>query len=170
MLNELDRIRQRLETARRGLLEAVAPVSEEEWKQKPPQGGWSVAEILVHLGQVEMRVMTGAKERLRSEPQPRSFRERFHLPVWLVEYRVVKRESPIPLDEKLIADKAESLARLSAIRDDTLGVLKENEEKNLSGYHMKHPFLGQLDFHEWMRMLASHEIRHTKQIRGMRKL
>jgi hypothetical protein len=169
-VNELDRIRKRLESARKGLLEQVATISEDEWKRPPRKGGWSVAEILVHLGQVETRVMSGAKERLRSEPKPRSFRERFHLPIWLVEYRLAKRTSPIPLDEKLITGKAQSLARLTEIRDATLRVLKENEGRELGDYHMKHPFLGQLDFYEWMRTLASHEIRHTKQIREMRTL
>jgi len=38
-------------------------------------------------------------------------------------------------------------------------------ERDLSKYRMPHPFLGILNMYEWFQLIASHEIRHSKQMR-----
>jgi hydroxymethylpyrimidine/phosphomethylpyrimidine kinase len=38
-------------------------------------------------------------------------------------------------------------------------------ERDLSKYLMPHPFLGTLNAYEWFEMIASHELRHTKQMK-----
>lgn len=42
--------------------------------------------------------------------------------------------------------------------------MEETRGKDLSLYFMDHPFLGTLNGYEWLQMIASHEIRHTKQM------
>jgi hypothetical protein len=36
---------------------------------------------------------------------------------------------------------------------------------DLGKYSMSHPFLGTLNAYEWLQFIASHEIRHMKQMR-----
>jgi hypothetical protein len=57
------------------------------------------------------------------------------------------------------------LAELREVRERTLAFLEETKGRDLSVYKWKHPFLGVLDAYDWMRMIAGHEVRHTKQLR-----
>jgi hypothetical protein len=95
----------------------------------------------------------------------RSVTKRFHFPMWLVESRIIRRKSPIPLDPSLLNAKEEMLGELRAARERTLAFLVETSKRDLSAYCWPHPFLGMLNGYEWFEMIASHEIRHTKQMR-----
>jgi hypothetical protein len=161
------RITERLAAARQGLLAAVAGIPEEKWRAQPAPEVWSPAHIFVHLAQVESAISAGAAKMIQSPPRPLTLRERIHLPSRLAEFRLVKRESPIPLDAQLLTGKQESLARLEAVRAETLRVLALGDERNLSAWHYRHPFFGYLNFYQWFRTIGYHEIRHTKQIREM---
>jgi len=56
-------------------------------------------------------------------------------------------------------------ARNSAVRVHTRCFLEETAGKALRKYHMPHPFLGTLHLGAWLPKIASHQIRHTKQMR-----
>ena len=57
------------------------------------------------------------------------------------------------------------LAELRGVRERTLSFIEETRERDLGKYTMGHPFLGTLSIYEWLQFIASHEIRHTKQLR-----
>ena len=82
----------------------------------------------------------------------------------LVEARLIPRKTPIPLDPALICEKDRMLAQLREVRAGTLVFAEESAGKGLGKYHMPHPFLGTLNMYEWLQMIASHQIRHTKQL------
>jgi hypothetical protein len=88
-------------------------------------------------------------------------------PIWLVPYRGIKRESPVPMDAALVVGKAEMLAKFAECRRATLSFLRETmaQRTDLDSYNWRHPFFGPLTFPEWCRLLGYHETRHTKQIR-----
>jgi hypothetical protein len=71
----------------------------------------------------------------------------------------------LPQDPELICEKEEMLAGLRAARERTLAFIEETRGRDLSVYCYRHPFLGTLNLYEWFEMIASHEIRHTKQMR-----
>lgn len=56
-----------------------------------------------------------------------------------------------------------------ATRHRALKLIVERSSRDLAPYRRQHPFLGSLNLCEWMRMLAYHEVRHTKQIREIGK-
>jgi hypothetical protein len=87
------------------------------------------------------------------------------LPLLLVEARVIRRKSPIPLDPEMLGEKEEMLAELREVRERTLAFLEETRGRDLSAYRWAHPFLGCLNAYDWMVMIAAHEVRHTKQMR-----
>ncbi len=83
----------------------------------------------------------------------------------VVESRLIRRKTPIPLDPGIVREKEEMLVELRQVRERTLAFIEETMERDLSKYRMPHPFLGTLNTYEWFQMIASHEIRHTKQMR-----
>lgn len=83
----------------------------------------------------------------------------------LVEARLIKRKSPIPVDAQLIRAKEEMLAELRAVRQRSLAFMAETKNRDQSAYRWRHPFLGSLNTYEWLQMIASHEVRHTKQMK-----
>ena len=164
-MRPLDAILERLGCSQTAFFRAADSVSPKQWKTKPKAGEWSAAELVAHLLTVERAILGGAERITRKIPKPIPFLKRFHFPMWLVESRIIRRKSPIPLDPSLLNTKEEMLGELRAARERTLAFLEETSKKDLSTYCWPHPFLGMLNGYEWFELIASHEIRHTKQMK-----
>jgi hypothetical protein len=91
--------------------------------------------------------------------------KRFHLPLLIGEIRVVRLKSPIPLDTTLVRPKESMLAEMREVRGRTLAFIDDTKTRDLRAYCWKHPFFGSLNTYEWFSLLASHQIRHEKQMR-----
>ena len=83
----------------------------------------------------------------------------------LVESRLIPRKTPIPLDATLVGEKDEMLAQLREVRRQTRSFMDEAQGKDLRKYHMPHPFLGTFNALEWLQVIASHQVRHAKQMK-----
>ena len=161
----LQPIREKLAGAQKTFFRAADAIPGEKWGDCPGLNEWSAAELVVHLVVVERGVIRNVDRLTQKSPIPVPFPKRFHLPLWLVEARVIHRKSPVPLDESLMAEKEAMLARLRGVRERTLAFISETERRDLSAYCWRHPFLGMLNIYEWMEMIAAHQLRHAKQIR-----
>ena len=146
------------------ILSAADSVPAEDWNTLPDERSWSAAQLVGHLCQVERGVLGYADRVLRKTPLPVTFFNRFHLPIALVESRIIKRKSPIPLEPELLANKETMLAELRGVRERTLSFLEETHGRDCSVYCWRHPFLGSLNFYDWFTFVAAHQIRHTKQM------
>lgn len=164
---DLAAISNRLARAQEGFLRAADSVPPDLWQARPPDGGWSPAEIAAHLCQVERGVIGTADRIFRHPPRVVPLLKRFHFPLKMVEARVIRRQSPIPLDPGLLSTKESMLAALRALRERTLAFLEETSSRDLSAYYWPHPFLGMLNAYAWFCMIASHQIRHTKQVQQL---
>lgn len=164
-MRDIAPIVERLTRCRAGLEASLAPFTAENWQKAPGPGRWSAAEVIAHVSMVEDNITTKAEKVVGAEPRLVSFRERLHVPVAIVKWRGIKRKSPIPLDPALLKSKEEMLASLTALRRRSVALLEENRERNLSAYHWRHPFFGYLNYYTWFKLMALHEVRHTKQIR-----
>jgi DinB superfamily len=130
-----------------------------------PRRAWSAAQLVAHLCQVERGVLGYADRVIRKMPRPVPLLNRFHLPFVIVELRLIRRKTPIPLDPELFAASKEArLSELRSVRERTLAFLEETHDRNLSAYYWPHPFLGKLNFYNWFTFVAAHQIRHTKQM------
>jgi len=161
----LQPIREKLARAQTAFFRAADAISAEKWDNCPGLNEWSAAELVAHLVVVERGVITRVDQLTQKFPLPVPFPKRMHLPLWLVEARVIRRKSPVPLDPCLMAEKEEMLGRLRGVRERTLAFISETEGRDLSAYCWRHPFLGMLNTYEWMEMIAAHQLRHTKQVR-----
>jgi len=164
-MTSLQPIRERLARAQSAFFRVADTIPAEKWGNCPAQNEWSAAELVAHLVVVERGVVTRVDQLTQKSALPIPFSKRMHLPLWLVEARVIRRKSPVPLDESLLAEKEAMLAGLRVMRERTLAFISETERRDLSAYCWRHPFLGMLNAYEWMEMIAAHQVRHTKQIR-----
>ncbi len=154
----------KLARAQAGLLRAADAVSAEQWKSRPGNGAWSAGELVAHLIMVERAIISKADRITQKPAKPTPPLKRFHLPLALVEARLIRRKTPIPLDPQLVREKEAMLAELRDVRERTLAFLDETKNRNLILYCWPHPFIGTLNLYKWFQMIASHELRHTKQM------
>ena len=164
-MRSLDPTLTKLARAQTAFFRAADAIPPEHWNSHPRSDQWSAAELVAHLVMVERAVVGGADRISQRIPKPIPFHKRFHLPIWVVESRWIRRKSPMPLDQGLLGTKEEMLAELRAARERTLAFLKETKDRDLSAYCWEHAFLGMLNIYEWFEMIAAHEIRHTKQMK-----
>ena len=164
-MRTLQPIREKLARAQTAFFRAADTIPTEKWGNCPAADEWSAAQLVAHLVVVERGVVTRVDQLTQNSPSPIPLLKRLHLPLWLVEARVIRRKSPVPLDEKLLAEKEAMLAGLRGVRERTLAFIAETERRDLSDYRWRHPFLGMLNVYEWMEMIAAHQLRHTKQVR-----
>ncbi|HYL64168.1 MAG TPA: DinB family protein [Candidatus Methylomirabilis sp.] len=165
MLDRIEALTKSMAKSRTELLHAADSVTGEAWKASSGDGRWSAAELIAHLIQVERGVIAKADRIVQHPPRRIPLLKRLHLPIAVVEVRVVKRKSPVPLAPELLRDKEDMLGDLRGARERTLAFLAETSGRDLAEYYWPHPALGMLNVYGWMRFLGSHEIRHAKQLR-----
>jgi DinB superfamily len=147
------------------MLVTADEVPSDQWRTRPKDGRWSAAEIIAHLIMVERSVVGKADRVIQHPPRRFSRLQKVHLPLLLVEKRLLKAQSPLPVDPEMIGEKETMLAELREIRERMLAFIEETKERNLAVYRWRHPFLGILSTYEWFDMVARHELRHVKQMR-----
>ena len=157
----------RLARAQHKFLRAAEVIPAELWKMPPQEGAWSAAEVIAHVMSVERSVIGAAERIFQKQPKQIPMLKRFRLPFALVEIRWVRMKTPIPLDPQLLREKEHMLAELREVRGRTLGLIEETRSRDLRVYRWRHVFLGSLNAYEWFSFLASHQIRHEKQMRGI---
>lgn len=162
----LQSILENLARAEKQFSAAADSVPPDQWQTRPAESRWSAAELVCHLIQVETAIIKNASRVLQHPPKPRPLSKRFHLPMALVESRLIPRKTPIPLDPALVCEKDKMLAQLHEVRRQTRAFMEEQTQgKDLGKYHMPHPFLGTFNLLEWFQVIASHQVRHAKQMR-----
>ncbi len=164
-MRSLKTITENLARAEKEFLSVADAVPADQWKATPGKGRWSAGELVCHLVVVERAIIKNVGKLLQRPPKPRPLSKRFHLPMALVEARLVRLKTPIPLDPAQIYEKEEMLAQLREVRERTRVFMEEAAGKNLRKYHMPHPFLGTFNMYQWFQIIASHQLRHTKQMR-----
>jgi uncharacterized damage-inducible protein DinB len=164
-VRSLATIVENLARAQSDLLRAADAVPADQWKTRPADGRWSAGELIGHLSAIERAILSRADRLLQKPPKSVPFYRRFHVPMMVVEARVIRRKAPVPLEPQVVREKEEMLTELRGVRERTLAFIEDTRGHNLSKYNMAHPFLGTLNGYEWLQFIASHEIRHMKQMR-----
>ena len=164
-MSKIEPIVEKLGSSRRRLLSAADAVSAEHWQTPPCEGRWCAAQLVAHLGLVERFILSKADRAIQGQAKARRFYRQWHVLFVIVEKGWFRRKSPAPVTPSEVAGKEEMLADLREARERTLAFLDETRTRDLSGYCWPHPFLGTLGIYDWLRFIASHEIRHTKQMR-----
>ena len=165
MVSQLSSTIEKLDRAQSEFLRALADIPEQVWRQSPSPGAWSGAEVVAHVMGVETAVVDHAGRILRKEPRRIPLVKRFRLPPAMVERRAIRIKSPMPVDTHLLAEKEAMSKQFAKVRGRTLRLIDETKNRDLRVYRWKHPVLGMLHAYGWFSFLASHQIRHAKQLR-----
>ena len=155
----LEPILEKFDRAQRGFLCACGAVSADYWNTCPREGAWSAAELVAHLMTVERSVISTAARIVRKPPRRIPLFKRLHLPLAIVEKRVIRRKTPISIEKDLLGSKEKMLAELRSVRQRTLAFIVETKDRR-----WRHPFLGSLSAYAWFSFVASHQIRHENQM------
>lgn len=161
----LDLLVENLSKAQATFLGVADCVAAEDWRKRPKAGRWSAAELVAHLIGVEKSVIEKADRVSQKAPRPVPFYKKWHLPMSLVESRLIRRKSPVPVREEELTDKEGMLAELRQARERSLAFLEETRHRELGAYLWRHPAIGMLNTYGWIEFLAAHENRHAKQMR-----
>lgn len=160
----LDSIRSALLSAQSIYLTAADSIPLTNWETSASESSWSAAEITAHLCQVETSIIANSKRIVRHDPRPVPLLKSFHFPLFMIDYRVRRFRSPLPIDESLLGEKDAQLGELRSVRDRTLAFLDETKSRDLAPYRFPHPFLGMFSIYNWLDLIARHQIRHSKQV------
>jgi len=160
----LDSIRADLLRAQSAYLIAADAISLASWQTRPSNSFWSASEITAHLCQIETGIIATSSRIIRHDPRRVPFLKRFRFPLFFVDYRIKRFRSPVPIDRALLGEKEVQLGELRTVRDRTLAFIDETKSRNLALYRFPHPFLGMFSVYDWLRVIARHQIRHSKQV------
>jgi DinB superfamily len=158
----IELILENLARAQQRFLRTADAVSVERWQTRPDRDRWSAAELVAHLIVVESAVIGAAGRVLQRGPRRTTLLKKFHLPLALAEARVIKLKSPLPLDPELVREKETMLAELREVRRGTLAISRKRKGETCA------PMvggIGSLNMYGWFQLIASHQVRHEKQLR-----
>jgi uncharacterized damage-inducible protein DinB len=164
-LPSLDTIVANLDREQESFLRAADAVPSDQWQTPPGEARWSAGELVGHLITIERAILRNLDKVLQKPPRAVPFYKRVHFPMALVEFRLLRRKTPLPTDPELVREKEAMLAELREVRERTLAFIDETRTQELQSYSLPHAFLGTLNLYEWLQLIASHEARHTKQMR-----
>jgi hypothetical protein len=164
---ELREARDRMTAVREEIYREVEGKSEEELLRPPPDGGWSAAEILDHIGRAERGVAKGFPALEKGQPLkvPR-IAWFYRLPMGLA-FGKTKIQSPGPVRPRPRAEirPSEVLERLRASRADLFKYVEDTGEERFSRMVLPHFILGRFTGLAWLRFIGRHEARHLAQLR-----
>jgi len=104
-------------------LRAADAVPAEQWKTRPAESRWSAGELIGHLSAVERSILSRADKLLQKPPISVPFYKRFHVPMMIVEARIIRRKAPSALEPQMVCIKEEMLAELRGARERTLAFI-----------------------------------------------
>jgi hypothetical protein len=159
-----------VEEKRKELLQTFTGVPGDRLTRHPSNGGWSVAEILDHLGIVESgvaRLIAKRAGRAREAGLGEEKSTESVLPAF-DGYRArldsMKLQSPETVKPRADVDIKDALQGLESSRQALRVAVATADGLALSEIKHTHPILGEIDLYQWIIFLGQHELRHRNQI------
>ncbi len=148
--------------------DAVAGITEERARQRPADGGWTIAEIVEHVAIAEEQMFFALTDRFRPIPEAQHDEQK--------EKRV--RDAILNRSEKMTSPEmtrptgrfeslTAALSHFRACRARTIHYVEQCGD-NQRCRSVKHPLVGIVTGYEYLLILASHPARHAAQIRELR--
>jgi hypothetical protein len=154
---------------REGLEIVIGGISPDESTVRPADGGWTIAELVEHIGIVEQRageVCMRLLDKAREDNLPGD--GSFSLPAHLVEGQESAANTKIEAPERVrptgSVSMTDAYAKLVELRKMLDATQPDMERLDLSKHTFPHPIFGEMTAAEWLLVLGGHEFRHTLQI------
>jgi hypothetical protein len=154
----------------RAELTAVVDGAAPDRMVRAPEGRWSGAQIIQHLGKVEgscAKLFEGlfAKALADGIPEDRATGSLLgSLDKYGATDRTKRIEAPDRVAPEATPDFAASWASLRAVRSRTLAAVATVDGRDLTKLSAPHPIFGPLDGYQWVLLVGKHEARHLLQL------
>ena len=155
-----------LTASREMLLQAVEGLSAEQRTYRPAEDRWSVVDCVEHITVVENNILKLIERDLQAPPpaDKPSTEGMDQAVLERVPGRQVRVKGPEPVMPKgRWPDYDVLLGEFEAARGRSMRFAKVTQA-DLRAYAFPHPFLGPLDFYQWLLFLATHCERHVNQM------
>jgi hypothetical protein len=164
----LKRTLKKLDSAHLDLLNTVAALDDDNFRRRPGDGEWSVAQIAHHLFLVETSVLRALERGERRPPESFSLAQRIK-PVSIVGLRLFRVKAPQAAEPGDPPCKVDVLKNLAAVRNTLKAFVEATGEQRLRNITMRHPVFGKIDGVKAIAFVYYHERRHLKQIGAVMK-
>jgi DinB superfamily len=160
-----------LDAQRKELRAAVDSVPSETRNTQPAANQWSVAQVLDHLTIVDKRVAAGVGKWITDAqaaglgPETETTSVVGTIPAERITDRSRKVEAPEEIRPRTDVDAETAWAELEQARAKLCAAFLLGDGLALEQVVQTHPALGPINVYQWMLFCASHEDRHTLQIR-----
>jgi hypothetical protein len=159
----------RLEASRAALLAAAGELDQDALDAHGGDGAWSAGQVMHHLVLVEsavQAVLSRLADRAPEGPPQAGGQAPVALPADISD--AITSRPAFPGTEptpglpaaRLLRELAESRAR-------TREIAGRAALRDMSHGRFPHPFLGRMDFYQWVLFLAEHETGHVEQVRAI---
>lgn len=167
--NNVDEIYTALDAARRKFKQTTAHLSDEQARMRENDKGWSVAEIVEHVGIVlNGALMITGKLLAQAETDGGKSDGNFNPPLSFAEQVSRLTDAKLEAPEMVRPQGGKSISESLEKLDASLQALKDLRPRIIAAdsSHTKfpHPFLGNLNLYEWLILAGLHERRHLLQI------
>ncbi len=164
---ERDRALSELYASRKRFLDAIAELSDAQWKFKADPAKWSIAECAEHIT-VSEDFIFGVVTKLMKSPADPSKREQTKGKDEAVLRLVVDRSQKFQAPEPIVPanrwpDRQVLIDHFKQSRDKSLDYVRSTND-DLRDHFGPHPAMGMLDAYQWILLLSAHTQRHTAQI------
>lgn len=160
-----------LDAQRKELRAAIDSVPLDARNIQPAANQWSVAQVLDHLTIVDRRVALGVGKWIAEArgsglgPEAATTSVLGTIPAERITDRSRKVEAPEEIRPRTDADAESAWAELEQARARLRAAFLSGDGLALEQVVQPHPVLGPINVYQWMLFCASHEARHTLQIR-----
>jgi uncharacterized damage-inducible protein DinB len=167
--NNVAEIYEAIDKTKAKLLSKFETLTEDQLNTRENGQGWSVAEIIEHLG-ITGGGITKVIEKFLSEAETKGSKSdgKFNPPLSFIEHAEKAKDKKFEAPERVRPQGAQDLSK-------SLTILRENQQKlkelqtrieatDLSNTAFPHPAFGNLNLYQWLVFIGLHEQRHLAQI------
>ena len=148
----------KIQEIRSEVLESIEGLSDSQLNETPPNGGWTIAQVLLHLEQIELSLLKLAQKGMEDSQGEAKLRD-----LSVVTDRSKRSQSPFePSSERM--PREELISRLEASREKVSLFLDGADPVDLEGKSAKNPVFGKLSVKQTIEFIGAHESRHISQI------
>lgn len=163
-----------MDGVRSQLLEVLDSFGPDEKGLREVENGWSVTEIVEHLGKIEGMIQHQLKQALAAEPilpsEPLHEKKTDVMDI-VKESGLIgtKIEAPALARPSGQLSYEQAIDKLIQIRAESKQMIPKLAERNTNDLKFPHPFGFELNANQWAHFIAIHEIRHIGQLQRIRK-
>ncbi|MGH9657990.1 MAG: DinB family protein [Bryobacteraceae bacterium] len=150
-----------LEASRQQLHDAVAGLSEAQWRFQPAAERWSVADCVEHIAVVEELILAEVEKALREPPRPHGDSSKDAIVLRAVPNR--SRRVTAPEHVRPSRRWPDPAAAFDERRARSLAFARTTQA-DLRAHFYPHFILGDLDAYQWLLFLSAHAERHIAQL------